>query len=159
MGAPATAPYLGFDGVCYATACLPINRSHRPPAAPGTGQTASAVSVTLSRRQVKNADRVGGIELLLPWPPALGAPPAHLARDEEREATEAERTWATEHVAATCSANKLMPVHVRVACVRRPPGLDGAGSDWVHLSVTIIGFRWVHAKGRPRPLTMFANVP
>lgn len=114
--------------------------------------------IALSGRQAKNADRVGGIELLIPWPEtALGPPPSGIALDCEREATRNERDWAQAQVLDSCHANNLLPVHVRVACVRRPASLPGGGSPAIHLAVTIIGYRWVHAGGRPRPLTMFAG--
>lgn len=114
--------------------------------------------ITLSGRQASRADRVGGIELLIPWPETtLGPPPSGIALDCGREATASERAWAEGEVQASCQARGLLPVHVRVACVRRPASLPRGGEVALHLAVTIIGYRWVHAGGRPRPLTIFAG--
>lgn len=41
--------------------------------------------IQLSNRQAKEADRVGGIELMILWPAALGAPPV-LSRDHQSDA-------------------------------------------------------------------------
>ena len=43
----------------------------------------------LSGKQIKNADRVGGIELMIPWPEGLPEPRG-LNEDEERPATQSE---------------------------------------------------------------------
>ncbi len=111
------------------------------------------MALTLSRRQVKEADRVGGIELMLPWPASLGPAPTTLAHDEEREATAQERRTAEAMVGASCAAHDLVPVHVRVACVQAPPDW---GADWrVWLAVTIIGRRWVGARTTSQGRQMF----
>lgn len=107
------------------------------------------VSLTLSRSQCKAADRVGGIELLIPWPADLGPAPA-LDLDYERDATPAERAYAERLVCSSCEAAGLVPVRVRVATLRRPANLARGGEILAHLAVTIIGRRWVHATGRPR---------
>ena len=111
--------------------------------------------VTLSRRQAKEADRVGGIELLILWPDSLGPEPA-LDLDHEREATVAEKAEAERLVSASCAEYGLVPVHTRVAVVRRPPGLPCAHEARAHLAVTIIGRRWVHASTRSRGMVMYA---
>ena len=115
-------------------------------------------TVKLSNRQAKEADRVGGIELLILWPPDLGPEPTGLALGHEREATPAEKAYAERLVTDDCRARGLVPVHVRVARERRPTphGIEARGEDRVHLAVTIIGRRWVHATGRPQPRVMFA---
>lgn len=110
--------------------------------------------ITLSRRQAKEADRVGGIELMILWPPELGPEPDGWKVDEEREATPRERAAAERLVVASCEAHSLVPVHVRVACVERPP--DRQPGARVHLAVTIIGRRWVHASTRRSGRVMFA---
>lgn len=113
--------------------------------------------MTLSNRQAKEADRVGGIELMVLWPPSLGIEPS-LDVDHEREATPAERACAEGIVGADCAARGLVPVHVRVAMVRRPKTLAVAGGETrAHLAITIIGRRWVHATGRPRALETWAQ--
>ena len=43
-------------------------------------------AVILSRRQIGDADRVGGIELMILWPDALGPEP-EVKLDHETEAT------------------------------------------------------------------------
>lgn len=106
----------------------------------------------LSRRQIKEADRVGGIELMLAYPAALGATP-QLANDTGREGTEAETAWVREHLRADLSAHDLVPVHTRVACVHRPQ--EGYR---VRLAVVIIGRRWVHARTHRSPRVMFADL-
>lgn len=112
--------------------------------------------ITLSRRQAKEADRVGGIELMLPWPPGLPRPRG-LAEDEEREAGPREKAAAEAMLRAACEAAGLVPVHVRVAVVRRPHGVPDPGTVAPHLAVTIIGRRWVHASTRRQPLVMWAQ--
>jgi len=114
--------------------------------------------ISLSRRQAKEADRVGGIELMVLYPAELGAPP-RLADDEECEASMAERRHAEGVVGQSCRAAGLVPVHVRVARVRRPPPpplIARAGEYAEHLAVTIIGQRWVHASTQRVPRVMFA---
>lgn len=111
----------------------------------------------LSNRQAKEADRVGGIELIVLWPLTLGPEPA-LDIDHEREATPAERAYAERLVGADCAARGLVPVHVRVAVLRRPKSLSVAGGETrAHLAITIIGRRWVHATGRPGAMEMWAS--
>lgn len=110
--------------------------------------------VTLSRRQIGDADRVGGIELMLLWPDALGPePPVKL--DHERDATAAEKAHAEALVGPACHAAGLVPVHTRVTRLRRPASLGGG--ERVHLAVTIIGQRWVHARGARRGRVAFAG--
>lgn len=50
------------------------------------------MSITLSRRQIGDADRVGGIELMILWPSSLGPEPRedNVRLDHEREATREE---------------------------------------------------------------------
>jgi len=114
-------------------------------------------TITLSRRQAKHADRVGGIELLALWPASLGPEPSGLGIDCEREATPAERAEAERLLGASCRAHGLVPVHIRVARVVRPGTLaEHPGADRIHLAATIIGQRWVHASTRSRGRVMFA---
>jgi hypothetical protein len=114
--------------------------------------------VTLTRRQVKAADRVGGIELMLPWPAALPAP-SGLSDDYERDASPAERAWAETHVQPEAQRHGLVLVRVAAARVR-PPRLwrpDGGNARYLPaLACIIIGRRWVHATGHPSPITMWA---
>lgn len=110
--------------------------------------------IALSNRQIKNADRVGGIDLVIAWPKELplGQP---LLPDEERDATPTEETFAFALVAGACRAANLVPVRIVVAAMKRPTGMPRSREVHQHLVITIIGARWVHARGGPRPLTMW----
>jgi hypothetical protein len=112
--------------------------------------------LALSKRQAKDADRVAGIELLILWPASLGAEP-DLKPDAEREANSHEWQHAEDLVRASCAANGLVPVHVRVARVWRPADLPEGGGQRCHLAVTIIGRRWVHASTKSRGRVAFAQ--
>jgi hypothetical protein len=116
-------------------------------------------TLTLSKRQAKEADRVGGIELMIPWPPALGPEPIDLLDDEERDATPREKAMAEAMIRASCAAHGLVPVRTQVARVRRPDhqGMQWRGEVRTHLAVIIIGARWVHAKGQPESKAMFVT--
>ena len=142
--------------------------------------------IKLSRRQIGDADRVGGIELMIPWPASLGPEPeeepvlalrpneyhpgprcscrdclqplpAPVRLDHEREASRAERASAEALVRPACEAAGLVPVHVRVTRLRRPGDLPGGGEARVHLAVTLIGRRWVHARGARRGRVAYAR--
>lgn len=115
--------------------------------------------IELSKRQIKEADRVGGIELMLPYPvggPLPWPPPDAPAEDEERDALPEEREYAQSLVRPACREAGLVPVRVNLAYVR-PPRLAGGGERpyGYYLGVVIIGRRWVHARGAPRPKTMW----
>lgn len=114
--------------------------------------------ITLSRRQIGDADRVGGIELMILWPDALGPEP-DVQLDHELEATSVEKVHAEALVREACRANGLVPVHVRVCCLRRPGGLPAGWEARVHLAVTIIGERWVHASTKSRGRVCYAAEP
>lgn len=109
----------------------------------------------LSNRQIKEADRVGGIELMIPYPQDL-VPGRRVGKDREREATPTERERAEHLVGQACRSAGLVPVHIRVACVR-PPGPASGGEYAQLLAVTIIGRRWVHARRAPLPRVMFVT--
>ena len=145
--------------------------------------------ITLSRRQIGDADRVGGIELLILWPDSLGPEPeeettrpmlpnehhpsarcscagclsrwpqqpAPIRLDHEREAAPAEKAVAEALVRPACEAAGLVPVHVRVTRLSRPADLPEGGEARVHLAVTLIGRRWVHARGARRGRVAFAK--
>lgn len=114
------------------------------------------MSITLSRRQIGDADRVGGIELMILWPEGIGPEP-DVNLDHEAEATPAEKAYAEALVRDACEAHGLVPVHVRVTRLRRPASLMAGGEDRVHLAVTIIGQRWVHARGARRGRVAYAK--
>lgn len=105
--------------------------------------------LSLSRRQVKTMDRVGGADLIIPWPPDL-PPGPKLERDEERDATPAEHARARALVIDACEAAGLVPVRSMVAMLERPVGLPRERAIEQHLIVRIIGRRWVGATGRPQ---------
>lgn len=108
-------------------------------------------TITLSNRQAKEADRIGGIELMIAWPAELGPAP-EIEINESREATIPERRLAEQMVRDSCAARKLVPVHVRVTHIHGPNHEPPA----VYLAVTIIGHRWVHASTQRRGKIMFA---
>lgn len=115
--------------------------------------------LTLSRRQIGDADRVGGIELMILWPSSLGPEPGedNIRLDHEREAGLRERATADALVEHACEDAGLVPVHVRVTRLRRPKDLPAGGEARVHLAVTIIGRRWVHARGARRGRVAYAK--
>lgn len=115
--------------------------------------------ITLSRRQIGDADRVGGLELMILWPSSLGREPGedYIRLDHEREATAAEKACAESLVREACDAHGLVPVHTRVTRLRRPKDLPAGGEARVHLAVTITGRRWVHAKGARRGRVAYAK--
>lgn len=125
------------------------------------------MSITLSRRQIGDADRVGGIEIMILWPASLGPEPGedNIRLDHEREASAEERAAAEALVRPAIEAawrdcrteDLLVPVHVRVTRLRRPADLPGGGEARVHLAVTIIGRRWVHARGARRGRVAYAK--
>lgn len=120
--------------------------------------TAILPSITLSRRQIGDADRVGGLRLLIRWPAALGPEPTDRARTTAaREATELEQAAAEAMVGEACQRAGLVPVHTRVLRCRRPAALGG--ETGVHLAVTLIGRRWVHASTHSRGRVAFAATP
>jgi len=116
-------------------------------------------TITLSGMQRNEADRVGGIELMILWPDELGPDP-QLGQDHEREATPEEKRYAEALIGESCRQHGLVPVHTRVACVQRPrspPVREPRGQYAPHLAVTIIGQRWVHASTRRPARVMFAR--
>lgn len=114
--------------------------------------------MTLSKRQAGDADRVGGIEYMMLWPASLGPEPTDLPCGQEREASAAQKAAAEALVHAACETYGLVPVHVRLACVRRTADLESAPAQVrVHLSVILIGRRWVHASTSKRPRVVFAR--
>jgi len=117
-------------------------------------------AVVLSRRQAKEADRVGGIELMIPYPAALGPGPK-LDDDEECEASPAERACAEQLLRDACAENGLVVMSVVVARVHVPRSapLPGHGTHALQLAVVITGRRWVRAATNRQPRVMFAEPP
>lgn len=98
-------------------------------------------------------DRVGGAELILPWPPGLPLGPAV---SNVRDATAAEHAAAEQIVGPACAAAGLVPIRSYAARPDAPPpliaGRQGRGTERAQrLIVLIIGRRWVHAGGSPQP--------
>ena len=121
-------------------------------ARPRPGNARGMKPITLSHRQIKAADRVGGIELMILWPAELGPEPV-MEPDTQDDASDAERACAESLVRDACARSGLVPVRVRIACVRRPKGPPPRPREdeyAAHLAVIIIGRRWVHAHGRPQ---------
>lgn len=105
--------------------------------------------VQLSRRQVKTADRVGGADLILPWPDDLPPGEATSGNPPERPTTPEEHAAAERIVGDACRANDLVPARSWVAMMRRPLTLPRGGETLQHLVIWICGRRWVHATGSP----------
>ena len=111
--------------------------------------------VAISGKQRKAMDRVGGAELILPWPIGLSAGAPALV--DVRDATPTEHAAAEAIVGPACRAAGLVPVRSTVALLRRPDDPAHAGAIWragetmQHLVVLIIGRRWVHASTRRSP--------
>lgn len=105
--------------------------------------------VELSGHQRKAMDRVGGADLILPWPDGL-PPGAPVGLNEERDATRAEHAAAAQIVGPACRQHGLVPVRTLVATLRRPPSVPRETAVEQHLIVRIIGRRWVHATGNPQ---------
>lgn len=101
--------------------------------------------ITLSRRQIGDADRVAGIELMLLWPDSLGPEPSedYIRLDYEREANPAEKAAAEALVKPSCEAAGLVPIHVRVTRLRRPADLPVLGQN------TSKGYRYFTGKMHP----------
>jgi len=106
----------------------------------------------LSHTQIKEADRVGGIELMIPWPAGLPCPD-DLRTGETRGACPTEHLAAMQMLAAECEAHDLTPVRVSVAVDHAPRSRRDAEP---FLAVVIIGRRWVHARTSRQPKIMWA---
>ena len=110
-------------------------------------QSARWRPITLSVRQTKAMDRVGGAELILPWPPGL--PPGPSVTDT-RDATPAEHRAAEEIIGAACRAADPVPIRSTVAKIT-PDQIHLRDRNWrpspsgQYLIVLIIGRRWEHA--------------
>lgn len=111
--------------------------------------------VIITNRHAKEMDRVGGAEFILPWPDGLhpGVPPA-----TRRPATAEEHAIAGQIVGDACRARGLVPVRSWAAMERRPSNFARPLTTEQHLVVLIIGRRWVHATGAPKPGVCWARV-
>lgn len=111
--------------------------------------------ITLSHRQRKEADRVGGIELIVPYP--AGTTPHELDEDEECDASPDEAAAAHQAVGGDLG-DELVPVRVRVVRLRQQGDAPVDQRPVRHyLSVTIIGRRWVHARTKRAPKVMWSQ--
>lgn len=108
-----------------------------------------------SKRQIKAADRLCGIDLMILWPAELGDPP-QIGDDEECGATAAQVAYARRAVADACREHELLPVAVRVARVHRIGSLPSPGYQ-THLAVQIVGKRWEAANNRNPGTLAFAQ--
>lgn len=70
--------------------------------------------IALSRNQAHEADRRGGLDLVLRWPVELGTAPA-LERDERRLASGAVQTWAHQALAQAIAHHGLVVLGIYVA--------------------------------------------
>lgn len=114
------------------------------------------MTIELSRRQIKTADRVGGVELMMPWPDHLPRP--DLPPEHERDPTPDEREWAQAQVIESCRAHDLVPVRVSVSCLHWPLDQRRPMVYQPVIGVVIIGRRWVHAERNvPEPRVMWVE--
>ncbi len=115
--------------------------------------------IKLSRGQVKNADRVGGVDLILPWPEGLPLGDAPTGDPPERPTTPAEHAVAEQIVGAACREAGLVPGRSWVAVLYRHGGLPRPRETLQHLVVWICGHRWLHATGSPNAIEMWCSLP
>lgn len=108
----------------------------------------------MTGKQRKEADRLPGIEIMLPWPSYL-PPPCDLTEDEERDATKPERD-AAHWILGDLAAIDLTVLRVSVAMIRRPSTVLGERQVLPHLAPVVIHTRWLAAHDRPEPKTMWA---
>lgn len=113
--------------------------------------------IRLTGKQRKAADRVGGVELMIPWPPGLPEP-LDLADDEERDATPAEFDAARGLLDPQLATDGIAIRGVKAVRTR------WLGSDYTAqvnlLAVHCVGFRWFDAarRGEP-PIAWCAQAP
>jgi hypothetical protein len=114
--------------------------------------------VSLSHRQVKAADRVGGCEIILPWPD--GQPPiVVLNAGQQCDTTRREHAMAEQILGDAARAYGLVIVRSQVVMWPRPRQLVRPGRIEAHLLVLLIGRRWVHATGQPWPRRSWHTIP
>ena len=114
--------------------------------------------IKISETNKKEADRVGGVALHIPWPDALGATP-EIKIGEEYDARATEHAWATRQLPWPMRAKTGYDV-VHVA-TRIKSGYRVGTQDQqlgVYLVLILIGTRWVAAKGNPRAREMMGVV-
>lgn len=106
----------------------------------------------LSNTTIKEADRVGGALLLIPWPADMPPGPA-LRLGRERAATPAEHRRdeqiLAQELARIAAERKTVLVPVRTIVTRRawPPGTPLQFQEAQFLGAIVIGERWVRATG------------
>lgn len=108
--------------------------------------------ITLSNRQRKSADRVAGIELMVPWPARLGHPPV-LAIGEECDTTPAEARIARLMLEPDLGRADLGVRRVVIA----HDAWKGSGPPLVMLAIEIAALRFFDATNRPPPVVMWAT--
>ena len=114
----------------------------------------------LTGKQIKAANRVGGIELMIPWPEDCLPLPVGLAEDDERPANAAEAQYIIQQFPHDyLIQHDLVLVRRAVTVVERPTLPPHPNTVRPHLVAIIIGRRWVGARsGDTRPKTMWATV-
>jgi len=133
-----------------------------PPAVRAPVRAQIMQPLTLSRRQAKEADRVGGIELMVLWPVELGPEPlAEIRPGESRETTPTERAYIERYTAETLDRAGLVLAGVEVVHAQRPLTLtlEHRGEWRIHLALHLIGRRWVDTRRptRPPPLMWYGG--
>lgn len=99
---------------------------------------ATMTTIPLSRRQTKEASRLGGIELMIPWPEALADPP-----HSDRSATPHEAAWTRGALARALESASLRLL--RVEAVVLPPLGRQEWEPKPYLAAWLVGERWADA--------------
>lgn len=112
--------------------------------------------IKISERIKKEADRVGGVALHIPWPSELGeAPDIKLGEEYDSRATE--HAWARAQLPRPMIAKSgIEVVHVATRIRGGCPQAMLSERQRVYLVIVLIGARWVHARGAPPPKNMIA---
>jgi len=114
------------------------------------------IELALSRRQVHDADRLGGIELVLLWPAELGTAP-RLAHDERRLAAGSVQAWAHQALARAVAHHGLVILEVHIACLHVPAPRDRRKGYRPVIAVHLAAERWAEASRRRAGLRYFAK--
>jgi hypothetical protein len=110
-------------------------------------QDMPAATIALSKRQIGDAQRLGGIELMILWPSTLGREPIDVATGCERAATRAEIVEAKRLLCDMCAQHELVILRVRTARAIRPADLPSPG-EHAHLAIILVGHEWAPSTRR-----------
>lgn len=99
--------------------------------------------VAVSKRNIKEADRVGGAIWILPWPASMPLPSPPFPR----HASKAEHAAASLLIREACDCHRLVPVRTEIRYCRHPIDTAGVYPPKYRMAVLVIGYRWVDATG------------